>query len=202
LDTKNLIGLIDRYYEYRNLTRPTPEQAMMWAASELGECFDMLLSKHQWVRNNPDKHPPFTQVGFGEECGDLIMMLIVSAQGEGVDPFECLESKLLRKMGEVKQVEKTAKRYTKEETAEAMCDPKAGDVYSEMCVFWVLVADVNTNKVTIFETSANWGEAKKLTLTYEEFVDRYKYKSSSDYYVRLYHRGRTDLVEKVSKLYD
>ncbi len=94
MELRELKGLIERYYTVRGLRRPDTGEALMWAATELAECFELELAKQPWVRNNPQDHPPFSADRFAVECGQAIMMLIVAAGCEGMDALDALQKHL------------------------------------------------------------------------------------------------------------
>ena len=92
------------YYTRRRLRWPTPEEAVLFAMTELGEAADVLLQrKGGWTRNNPENKPEGTIEEVGEELGDTIMMLMVVGLRLGVDPLESLDAKLRRKLVEWEQ---------------------------------------------------------------------------------------------------
>lgn len=93
-----LIDKIKDYYEKRQLLRPNIWEALGWATTELGEVYEVLLSKKNWVRNNPEDHPQPSVDTLAEELGDVIFMLVVAGIVEGVDPIEALEKKMQRKL--------------------------------------------------------------------------------------------------------
>lgn len=90
---------IDKYYTARNLVHPNSWQALAWAATELGEVYEILLAEGNWVRNNPEKHPEtFDSESFAEELGDVIMMVQKAGMARGVDPLGALYEKIKRKL--------------------------------------------------------------------------------------------------------
>jgi NTP pyrophosphatase (non-canonical NTP hydrolase) len=93
-------NIVLKYYEKRGLEWPTTEEALMWSIAELGETFDLVLSRNtKWVRNNPEKHPQFSKEKFSEELGDIIMMLFVAGICEyDVNPLNALLDKINRKL--------------------------------------------------------------------------------------------------------
>ncbi|MCK5642568.1 MAG: hypothetical protein KAJ19_17300 [Gammaproteobacteria bacterium] len=94
-----MIDLIRNYYKVRGLKWPTIEQAMMWVETELGETYELLLSRDgDWVRNHPWNKTMFSSGALAEELGDAIMMLIVAGIVEGVDPLAALREKIERKI--------------------------------------------------------------------------------------------------------
>lgn len=100
LSTKEeLTRAIEDYYRIRELKQPDTWQALGWAATEIGEAYEILLAKDKgWVRNNPDGKPGWDAEKFGEELGDVVMMLIVAGLREGVDVIKLLGLKMNRKL--------------------------------------------------------------------------------------------------------
>ncbi len=97
----NLAQIITNYYELRGLKWPTAEEAMMWAETEMGEVYEILLAqKGGWVRNNPEDHTASSADELGTELGDVIMMLMVAGIVQGTDPITCLTNKMERKIRE------------------------------------------------------------------------------------------------------
>jgi len=93
-----LARAIDAYYRCRGLKWPTTEQALMFAQTELGEVYELLLARESgWVRNNPDDKPEYSDQALAEELGDTVMMLIVAGLAAGVDPIEALLDKMEEK---------------------------------------------------------------------------------------------------------
>lgn len=86
------------YYDYRKLKWPIAEEALLWAMSELGEAWEVLAAKGDWVRNNPEEKEPYSKERLAEEIGDAIMMLLVLSIVEDTpDPIEILKEKMERK---------------------------------------------------------------------------------------------------------
>jgi NTP pyrophosphatase (non-canonical NTP hydrolase) len=101
-----LLHLVDEYYVKRGLKWPTSQQAVLWAITELGEVCELLLSREGgWVRNNPDDKEGFSSARVAEELGDVIMMCVVAGMVLGENPLGHLESKMRRKLDEVKHAE-------------------------------------------------------------------------------------------------
>lgn len=93
----NLLEKIDLYYRARKLKKPSTGEALLWAMSELGELVDVYMEKKGgWVRNH--KKPIYRPERFGEEAGDVIMMIIRACMNEGVDPLEHIERKMALKL--------------------------------------------------------------------------------------------------------
>lgn len=98
--TNELRDFIIRYYEKRNLMWPDFDNAMKFVHTELGEVYEVDLARRgEWVRNNPDKKPPFDLDQLASELGDVIMMVMVAGIVEGVDPLEALINKMCKKIG-------------------------------------------------------------------------------------------------------
>lgn len=95
-----LQDIIDRWFQIRGMKIPTVEQAVFWTDTELAEVKELLLAKDgDWVRNNPDKHPPYTGIGLSMELGDAIVMIMMVAKVAGVpNPIETATNKMRRKV--------------------------------------------------------------------------------------------------------
>ena len=92
-----LCGLIGAYYQIRGLKVPDTAEAMMFAASELGEAFDVLLEmKGGWTRNHPDSKDN-TIGDLAEELADTLMMIMVAGHSIGVDLENVLIARMKRK---------------------------------------------------------------------------------------------------------
>jgi len=81
-----------------------------------------------------------------------------------------------------------------EATCEAMLDPQPGDLFSELCVFWIYVAHREDNVLTLIETSGPFpctlpDDGLWSTCTAEQFRARFSYSSTPGYWVRLMRRG-------------
>lgn len=97
----DLTDLITEFYNERNLKFPNSQEALAFVHTELGEVYELLLSRvGGWTRNNPETKPKFSKEELGRELGDAIMMLIVAGMAEGVDPLKSLEEKIRIKMGQ------------------------------------------------------------------------------------------------------
>lgn len=102
-----LIELIEKYYEGRNLKYPDAWESLAWAQAELGEVYEILLGwRGDWVRNNPQDHPLKTKDDFSEELGDAIMMIMMAGYVEGVNPIQSLKDKINRKLEKVNEENK------------------------------------------------------------------------------------------------
>lgn len=94
-----LIELIEKYFNGRDLKYPNAWESLAWAQTELGEVYEILLGwSGDWVRNNPQDHPVKTKEDFAEELGDVIMMVMMAGYVEGVNPIQALKDKINRKL--------------------------------------------------------------------------------------------------------
>lgn len=94
-----LIDIITDYYDKRQLAYPDVWEALAWANTELGETYELLLSRNKrWVRNNPQNKEEFSKERFAEELSDIIMMIMVAGYVEGVNPIQALKDKIKRKL--------------------------------------------------------------------------------------------------------
>ena len=96
-------AVIARYYHERGLTVPSAWEAMAFVVTELGEAYDELLHTYgrKWVRNNPEKHELSGQwQAFGEELGDVLMMVMVAGLAAGVNPLHAMYEKMARHLPE------------------------------------------------------------------------------------------------------
>ena len=81
------------YFEHRGLTAPDAGQALLFLVSEVGELADAFVEQQaQWVRNNPGRNRDIS-----DEIGDVLMMLTVFADAEGIDPVDAMLNKFDRK---------------------------------------------------------------------------------------------------------
>ena len=98
-DISSVSDRITKYYKARQYKWPDTWEAMGWAVTEIGEVYEILLARSGgWVRNNPDGKPLWDRKNFGDELGDVIMMLIVAGLVEGVDPINSMLEKIDRKL--------------------------------------------------------------------------------------------------------
>lgn len=103
MKTEDLQKFITVYYDKRQLKWPNFDDAMKFVATEIGEVYEVDLSRTEgWVRNNPDGKPAFSKEKLASELGDVIMMVMVAGIAEGVDPLEALINKMLRKLEAIK----------------------------------------------------------------------------------------------------
>jgi len=111
---------IIRYYSERGLVWPKDAfEALAWAHTELGEVYELLLARKDWVRNNPGDIEEFSPVRFAEELGDVLMMVVVAGLVENVDPFIALQRKMERKLHELS---------TADSDVDGQCEDVAGDL--------------------------------------------------------------------------
>lgn len=102
-----LIDIINNYYDSGQLVYPDVWESLAWANTELGEVYELLLSRNkQWVRNNPQDHEEFSKEKFSEELGDVIMMLMIAGYVEGVNPIQALKDKIQRKLEKLNGISK------------------------------------------------------------------------------------------------
>ena len=93
MKNNRLVEVVQKYYQFRGLTEPDTNQALLFLVSEIGELSDAFVSNQaQWVRNNPEKDRSVQ-----DEIGDVLMMLTVFAASMGVDPIEALMEKMRKK---------------------------------------------------------------------------------------------------------
>lgn len=99
--SEDVAALLHTYYRQRRLAYPDAMEALGFAATELGEAFDILLDDlNKFTRNHPEEHPPFSHEEFAEECWDLIMMAMMAGFAKSVNPLEFGFKKLRRKLSE------------------------------------------------------------------------------------------------------
>lgn len=94
IDLPTLNKLVDSYFEFRGLKEPDTHQAFLFLTSEIGELADQLVQMDgDWVRNHPDRKI----VNVAGEIGDVLMMLIKTAQKLGIDPLDAMVEKFISK---------------------------------------------------------------------------------------------------------
>jgi NTP pyrophosphatase (non-canonical NTP hydrolase) len=93
-----LLDIILDYYDKRKLILPDFDDAMKFVATEIGEVYEVDLSRKEWVRNHPENKPQFSKEKLSEELGDCILMLMVAGYSEGVNPIQSLKDKINRKL--------------------------------------------------------------------------------------------------------
>jgi len=93
-------NLIIQYYKKRGLKWPDFSDAMKFVLTEIGEVYEIDLSRvGGWVRNNPDNKPiTFDKERLATELGDVIMMIMVAGMAEGVNPLAALIRKINKKL--------------------------------------------------------------------------------------------------------
>ena len=78
-------------------------------------------------------------------------------------------------------------------TAEAMDNPQVGDLFTEMCAFWLYVIHRTGDRVVTLEINSGIlpDEGKMTTQTVSEFKERFSYSTQSPghYWIRLVRRG-------------
>ena len=85
--------VVRAYFEHRGLTAPDTGQALLFLVSEVGELADAFVEEQaQWVRNNPERNR-----NISDEIGDVLMMLTVFADAQGIDPVDAMLAKFERK---------------------------------------------------------------------------------------------------------
>lgn len=85
--------VVRAYYAHRGLTAPDAGQALLFLVSEIGELADAFVEQQaEWVRNNPGRNRDIS-----DEIGDVLMMLTVFADAQGIDPVEAMLKKFARK---------------------------------------------------------------------------------------------------------
>jgi len=91
--------LVRSYYDKRKLKWPTFDEAMKFVHTELGEIYELDLSRiGGFIRNHPESKPQFSKEALAEELGDAIFMLLVAGYSEGVDPLEAMQKKMRDKL--------------------------------------------------------------------------------------------------------
>jgi NTP pyrophosphatase (non-canonical NTP hydrolase) len=94
-----IVQLVNDYYDKRGLKRPSFSDALKFLVTELGEVYELDLSRVEgYVRNNPESKPKYSKELMAEELGDVLMMVIAAGMAEGVDPVDALEKKIKSKM--------------------------------------------------------------------------------------------------------
>ncbi len=81
---------VDRYFGFRKYVQPNLLEAFLFFVSEVGELAGALVQqiKANWVRNNDH-----SQDKVEDEIGDALMMLVKTAQRQGVDPVAAMLKK-------------------------------------------------------------------------------------------------------------
>lgn len=97
----SISSMVRNYYDSVPIDLPeSADIALMWVQTELGEVYEILLTrKGPWERNHPDDHPTkFDLQQLGYELGDVLMMIIVAGLAEGIDIERCLEDKIKQRL--------------------------------------------------------------------------------------------------------
>jgi len=90
---QTLPEIVEKYFQFRNLTQPDANQAYLFLVSEIGELADAFVADQAaWVRNNPEK-----ERNVSDEIGDVLMMLTVFAMSQGIDPKQAMLDKMRSK---------------------------------------------------------------------------------------------------------
>lgn len=84
-------------FDQKGRTWPSPEEATLWLATEVGEAAEQILMMlDKWVRNNPDKNDPqqialkYNRNELAKELADVIYMALITGVTLGIDPMEAL----------------------------------------------------------------------------------------------------------------
>lgn len=90
----NLASLVRSYYAFRGYKDPDLKEAFNWLVSEVGEAAGAINQSQGegWVRNNDH-----TQDSVADELGDVLMMLIKTAEKAGVDLLDAMVGKWEKK---------------------------------------------------------------------------------------------------------
>lgn len=90
-----IVELVRRYYDKRQLKWPTFDEAMKFVHTEIAEVYELDLSRiGGFVRNHPENKSQFSKDALAEELGDAIFMLLVAGYSEGVDPLDAMQKKM------------------------------------------------------------------------------------------------------------
>jgi NTP pyrophosphatase (non-canonical NTP hydrolase) len=85
--------LVNAYFRHRKLVDPDAMQALMFLFSEMGELSDAVVNQiKDWVRNHDH-----SQDNVADEIGDVLMMLIKTAEKLEVDPLQAMLTKWRRR---------------------------------------------------------------------------------------------------------
>lgn len=83
-----LITVVNQYYEFRELTEPTFQEAVKFAATEAGELLNASTKVDQkWVRNNPLSADEALKE-LRHEVADCLMMLVKAYEKGGFENYE------------------------------------------------------------------------------------------------------------------
>jgi NTP pyrophosphatase (non-canonical NTP hydrolase) len=90
----NFSTMVNSYYQFRDYKDPDLKEAFNWLVSEVGELAGAINQTQieGWVRNNDH-----TQDSVADELGDVLMMLIKTAEKAGVDVVDAMVNKWIRK---------------------------------------------------------------------------------------------------------
>lgn len=90
MNNGKLLDIVKQYYHFRGLTAPDTNQSFLFLVSEMGELSDALVADQaEWVRNNPDRERDVEA-----EIGDVLMMLTVFADSQGINPIDAMLKKM------------------------------------------------------------------------------------------------------------
>lgn len=93
---EDLGSLVRMYYQRRELKWPTMMEALGFAATEMGEAWELVLERvGGWVRNNPHNKAAYDGGLLARELGQAMMMLQVAGMSAGVDPMAALREMLM-----------------------------------------------------------------------------------------------------------
>ena len=96
-----LMGAVVQYFKLRGYKIPTINEALMFAHTELGEAYELLLAREGgWIRNHPGSKPKYSPEALAEELCDAIMMLAIAGWAMHVNPIDALRAKMMRKLRE------------------------------------------------------------------------------------------------------
>jgi len=88
---QDLGARVRQYYERRGLKWPTMMEALGFAATEMGEAWELVLERiGGWTRNNPHSKATYDGELLARELGQAMMMLQVAGMSAGVDPMRSL----------------------------------------------------------------------------------------------------------------
>lgn len=89
-----LSELVKDYYQFRDYKDPDLQEAFNWLVSEVGEAAGVInqTQAEGWVRNNDH-----AQDSLADELGDVLMMLIKTAEKADVDLLDAMTDKWKRK---------------------------------------------------------------------------------------------------------
>lgn len=99
---EELANAIQTFYDETD--REWPESTMdslAFAQTEVSEAMEVVLARNPlYVRNHPEDKPEGTEWELALECGQAIMMLMVTCLMEGMNPLYSMLAYLADKIGE------------------------------------------------------------------------------------------------------